>query len=627
MSKINELIKELCPNGVPFKKIGDICETITDYVAAGSFKDLANNVKYLQEPDYAMLIRTTDIKSKFKGDKFIYINESAFNYLWRVNLNKDSLILPNIGNCGEIYYLTPDDLPYKRCALATNAILVRSEKINMKYLKHAFLANDFQIQLKKITSPSGQTKFNKTDLKKLFVPVPPIEVQEEIVRILDKFGYLEAELEAELEARKSQYEFWRGKLLNEEYETKYLPELSTNLDNKRKPVTKSDRESGEYPYYGASGIVDYVSGYIFDDELLLVSEDGANLMARSTPIAFSSSGKVWINNHVHVLKFNSMITQKYVEHYLNMIDLSEYITGAAQPKLNRENLNRIRINIPSSIEEQEKIVIALERFDRLINDISVGLPAEIELRRKQYEYYRDKLLSFEDMLMNKAVDLNDLESYPEEFLNFVNTNFDKLENTFINKEINISYGSGLFDYLNQMLKDYYFKCIHASRTYNKELFYEKGLFVPSSSDKIIDILLEPIKEMLGTNYATIYEKIKIQLKDDKYRSIHFVIANINDITIKNGFWMLDNYGGELLSDVLGYGNPIYKKISLLGIPVVVIFRIKFSNINGYTLSEIYSFMLNKAMKDKEAHLFKATYVFEDIPKEDIIEVKELKNYE
>lgn len=229
--------------------------------------------------------------------------------------------------------------------------------------------------------------------------------------------------------------------------------------------------------------------------------------------------------------------------------------------------------------------------------------------------------------MNKTVDLNDLASYPEEFLNFVNTNFDKLENTFINKEINISYESGLFDYLNQMLKDYYFKCIHASRTYNKELFYEKGLFVPSSSDKIIDILLEPIKEMLGTNYVTIYEKIKIQLKDDKYRSIHFVIANINDITIKNGFWMLDNYGGELLPDVLGYGDPIYKKISLLGIPVVVIFKIKFSNINGYTLSGIYSFMLNKAMKDKDAHLFKAAYVFEDIPKEDIIEVKELKNYE
>jgi len=229
--------------------------------------------------------------------------------------------------------------------------------------------------------------------------------------------------------------------------------------------------------------------------------------------------------------------------------------------------------------------------------------------------------------MNKTVDLNDLESYPEEFLKFVRTDFDKLENSFISKEIKISDGSGLFAYLNQMMKDYYFKCIHASRTYNKELFYEKGLFVPSSSDEIIDILLEPTKDILGNNYIAIYEKVKNQLKDDKYKSIHFVIGDIDDITIKNGFWMLDNYGGELLPDVLGYDNPIYKKISLLGIPVAVIFRIKFSNINDYTLSEIYSFMLNKAMKDKDAHLFKTTYVFEEIPKEDIIEVKELKNYE
>ena len=231
------------------------------------------------------------------------------------------------------------------------------------------------------------------------------------------------------------------------------------------------------------------------------------------------------------------------------------------------------------------------------------------------------------MLMSKTVDINDLDSYPEEFLNFVNTDFDKLENTFINKEIKISYGSCLFDYLNQMLKNYYLKCIHASRTCSKELFYEKGLIVPNRSDKIIDILLDPIKETLGTNYIVIYEKLKIQLKNDKYKSIHFVIGDINDITIKNGFWMIDNYGGELLPDVLGYDDQVYKKISLLGNPVAVIFRIKFSNINGYTLSEIYSFMLSKAMKDKNAHLFKSTYVFEDIPEEDIIEVKELKNYE
>ncbi len=137
--------------------------------------------------------------------------------------------------------------------------------------------------------------------------------------------------------------------------------------------------------------------------------------------------------------------------------------------------------------------------------------------------------------MNKTVDLNDLNSYPEEFLKFVKTNFDKLENSFISKEIKISNGSGLFDFLNQMMKNYYFKCIHASRTYNKELFYEKGLFVPNSSDEIIDILLEPAKEILGNNYIAIYEKVKKQLKDDKYKSIHFVIGILMILLLKMDF--------------------------------------------------------------------------------------------
>ena len=106
-----------------------------------------------------------------------------------------------------------------------------------------------------------------------------------------------------------------------------------DLDSKRKPVTKGVREAGEYPYYGASGIVDYVSDYIFDGDFLLISEDGANLVARKTPIAFSASGKIWVNNHAHVLQFETYETQRYIEIYLNSIDLSNYISTAAQPKL------------------------------------------------------------------------------------------------------------------------------------------------------------------------------------------------------------------------------------------------------------------------------------------------------
>jgi len=174
-----------------------------------------------------------------------------------------------------------------------------------------------------------------------------------------------------------------------------LGEIATNLDSQRRPVTKSARKAGEFPYYGASGIVDYVSDYIFDGDYLLVSEDGANLLARSTPIAFSISGKTWVNNHAHVLQFNTYAERRFAEIYLNSIDLSPYVSGAAQPKLNQANLNRIPIPVPS-LEEQTRIVAILDKFDALVNDLGSGLPAEIKARRQQYEHYRDRLLDFRE---------------------------------------------------------------------------------------------------------------------------------------------------------------------------------------------------------------------------------------
>ncbi|MDE5590066.1 MAG: restriction endonuclease subunit S [Acetatifactor sp.] len=172
--------------------------------------------------------------------------------------------------------------------------------------------------------------------------------------------------------------------------------MSENCDRQRKPITKGKRNAGKYPYYGASGIVDYVSDYIFDGDYLLVSEDGANLLARSTPIAFSISGKNWVNNHAHVLKFDTYELRRYVEIYLNSIDLSKYISGGAQPKLNKENLNKISIPVPSA-KCVKYIVDILDHFDTLCNDLSARLRAEIEARQKQYEYYRDKLLSFQEL--------------------------------------------------------------------------------------------------------------------------------------------------------------------------------------------------------------------------------------
>lgn len=122
--------------------------------------------------------------------------------------------------------------------------------------------------------------------------------------------------------------------------------ICDNLDSRRKPITSSKRTEGIYPYYGASGIVDYVDDYIFDEDILLISEDGANLLIRSTPIAFSVSGKVWVNNHAHVVRFDDMSMQKYVEVFFSLIDISDSITGSAQPKLNQSKLNAMLIPIP-----------------------------------------------------------------------------------------------------------------------------------------------------------------------------------------------------------------------------------------------------------------------------------------
>lgn len=179
-------------------------------------------------------------------------------------------------------------------------------------------------------------------------------------------------------------------------EWKKISEICMNCDSKRKPVTSGKRIAGKYPYYGASGIVDYVEDYIFDGDYLLVSEDGANLLARRTPIAFSISGKNWVNNHAHVLQFDNYIERKYIEYYLNMIDLRKYISGGAQPKLSQQSLNNIFVPVPP-LEIQSRIVEVLDKMTTLTAKLEAELKAELETRKQQYEYYRNKLLTFSEI--------------------------------------------------------------------------------------------------------------------------------------------------------------------------------------------------------------------------------------
>lgn len=202
--------------------------------------------------------------------------------------------------------------------------------------------------------------------KNLEVPLPPLDEQKRIVAKLDQaFAALDrarANAEANLEAAAKLPEAWVQELFDgsELWPTHTLADVSENLDRLRMPITKGDREPGDIPYYGASGVVDHVKGHLFDEELLLVSEDGANLLARTYPIAFSISGKAWVNNHAHVLRFRDPITQEFVRLYLNSISLKPYVTGMAQPKLNQAVLNGIPVPIPAADVRAEIVRRALE---------------------------------------------------------------------------------------------------------------------------------------------------------------------------------------------------------------------------------------------------------------------------
>ena len=376
MQMPNYLEKLLDGVEVEWKALGEVCKVFNGY----AFQSKLFNA----EGDGLPIIRIRDVNTGFSETYYSGGYDKRY-------LVADGDIL--IGMDGDFRVVR-----WKHGRALLNQRVCRLQEFTPEMLPD-FMYYLVQDELDRIHSKiQGSTvkHLSSRELEQSIIPVPPLDVQGEIVRILDTFTELTAELTAELNLRKQQYQYYRDQLLTfEEGEVvwKTLGELAENLDSKRKPITSGLREAGNIPYYGASGIVDYVKDYIFDGDFLLVSEDGANLLARNTPIAFSISGKTWVNNHAHVLKFDTYAERRYVEYYLNSIDLTPYISGAAQPKLNKKNLESIRIPNPSPTEK-ERIVAILDKFDTLVNSLTEGLPREIELRQQQYEYYRDLLLSF-----------------------------------------------------------------------------------------------------------------------------------------------------------------------------------------------------------------------------------------
>lgn len=220
-----------------------------------------------------------------------------------------------------------------------------------------------------LVNGATRQKLTQADMRKMFVPERTLDEQQYIATLLGKINNLISLRKQQLakldELVKARFvEMFGDPTLNPmDWPKKRLDSICENLDSRRIPITASDRKKGLYPYYGASGIVDYVDDYIFDEDILLISEDGANLVARVTPIAFSVSGKVWVNNHAHVVRFEERYMQTYVEHYFSLIDISNCITGTAQPKLNQEKLNAIMVPIPE-LKLQDSFHTFIRRIDQ-----------------------------------------------------------------------------------------------------------------------------------------------------------------------------------------------------------------------------------------------------------------------
>ena len=251
-----------------------------------------------------------------------------------------------------------------------------------KYLFYFCVNFDFERLNTTVTIPS----LTKANLLQIEINVPDMDEQRRVVSILDKICQLidlqQQELHSLDQLVKSRFiELFGDPETNPKGWTRQrLDQICENLDSRRVPITSTDRKAGNYPYYGASGIVDYVKDYIFDEDILLISEDGANLVMRSTPIAFSVSGKVWVNNHAHVVRFESKATQKYIEICFALTDISGSITGTAQPKLNQAKLNAMMFCVPP-IELQEQFATFVEQTDKSKLAVQKGLQ-ELEILKK-----------------------------------------------------------------------------------------------------------------------------------------------------------------------------------------------------------------------------------------------------
>jgi len=383
MSKLDKLIGELCPDGVEYVKLGDILEN--------------NNAKH------------SITKKNYEDSGKVPIIDQSQLYVagFTNNLLAVPPIIPTIIFGDHTRIVKYIDFEFAQGASGTRVFVPKEPEVNTKYIYYVFSNLDI---------PSRGYNRHWSIVKEMKVPLPPLPVQEEIVSILDNFTELtiklQEELNKELTARKKQYEYYRDELLTfgDEVEWKMLGDISQYSKN-RVEAKKLDENN----YVGVDNLLPDKKGKAKSE---FVPTDGRLTKFKEEDILIGNIRpylrKIWFssmqggtNSDVLVIQVTNNINllPRFLFHILSSESFFFYniqhSRGAKMPRGDKKAIMRFQISVPP-LSEQERIVSILDKFDALVNDISIGLPAEIETRQKQYEYYREKLLTFKELDRKEA---------------------------------------------------------------------------------------------------------------------------------------------------------------------------------------------------------------------------------
>lgn len=406
MSKINDLIAKLCPNGVKYKTIGEIST-----YRRGSFPQPYTNSSYYGGEGAMPFVQVADIQDEgFKLKDNTKQTISKIAQPKSIFVPKGSVICSIQGTIGRVA-ITQYDAYVDRTIAIFDGFKIEMNK--------RFFAYCIQIKFgieKEFARGSTLKTITKEEFTKFCIPVPPLEVQCEIVHVLDNFTLLSAELSAELKARQKQYEYYRDNLLEFSNTIKRMKfgEIATiQRGASPRPISQfiTDKEDGVN--WIKIGDVESGTKYITQCKEKITIEGAkksrfvrkgdfilSNSMSFGRPYILQIDGCIhdgWLS----ISNFNEYYISDFLYHLLNSSNIQNQFKqkasfGGAVQNLNADIVRGIELPVPS-LEQQKKIIRILDKFEKICNDISEGLPAEIEKRQKQYEYYRNKLLNFKEL--------------------------------------------------------------------------------------------------------------------------------------------------------------------------------------------------------------------------------------